>query len=373
MPSKSEGTISPPDGGPTAIPLATEAYKKAGVDRDLAERIKGSLGSIAAATSGPQVLGGVGGFGGLFKLSGYRQPVLVSSTDGVGTKLLLGGWTGRYENLGIDLVNACLNDVVVTGADPLFFLDYLAAGVVEPNVIESLVRGMAGACAEAGCALIGGETAEMPGIYGEGEFDMAGFVVGAVEADAMLDPATAQPGDVLIGLPSSGIHTNGFSLIRRVFGLDSDQAVLDRHYPELGRTLGEELSEPHRSYVGDVGKIRTLVKSLAHITGGGLVDNVPRALPDGVGARFDKDAWKVPPIFDLIQVTGEATGLEISDREMHRVFNMGLGMVAVCDPTEADAVVAAVQGASVVGEVIGLSNDAPAGSRVVFGGSGQTA
>lgn len=338
-----------------ATSFAADAYRAAGVDRDAAENLKNSLGGIVAKTAGPQVLGGIGGFGGLFKLAGYKSPVLVSSTDGVGTKLLLGRWTGRYEALGVDLVNACLNDVIVTGADPLFFLDYIAAGTIEPEVIEALVRGMAEACADADCALIGGETAEMPGVYGEGEFDMAGFAVGAVEEREILDPADVKVGDVLIGLPSSGIHTNGFSLVRSVFALDGDPSVLDQHRSELGRTLGEELSEPHRSYVSDVKAIRPKVKALAHITGGGLVDNIPRALPDGVGARLDSDSWEVPPIFGLIRSTGE-----IADGEMHRVFNMGVGMVAVCDPTAADEVVAAVSGARLVGTTV----ETPAGAEV---------
>ena len=321
-----------------------KAYRAAGVDRDAAESLKASLGPLAATAAGPNVLGGIGGFGGLFKLAGYRNPVLVSSTDGVGTKLLLGPWTGRYEALG---------------ADPLVFLDYLAAGVIEPNMIEALVRGMAEACARADCALIGGETAEMPGVYGEGEFDMAGFVVGAVEEDAILDPADVRAGDVLVGLPSSGIHTNGFSLVRSVFGLDEDPSVLDGRRSELDRTLGEELSEPHRSYVGDVNSIKERVKSLAHITGGGLVDNVPRALPEGIGARIDPDSWEVPPIFSLIREEGE-----IAAGEMYRVFNMGIGMVAICDPSEVDQVIASAPGSMVVGTTAGAPPGSEATARV---------
>ncbi len=329
------------------------------MDRDSAESLKASLGPIAATTSGPSVLGGIGGFGGMFRLTGYQNPVLVSSTDGVGTKLLLGRWTGRYEALGIDLVNACLNDIIVTGADPLFFLDYFAAGVIDEKMVGALVKGMAGACAEADCALIGGETAEMPGVYEAGDFDMAGFAVGAVEEDAVLDPANVKIGDTLVGIPSSGIHTNGFSLVRSVFGINDDLSVLDGRRDELGRTLGEELSEPHRSYVGDVKNIRARVKTLAHITGGGLVDNVPRALPEGVGARIDPGAWETPSIFALIQNTGEiATG------EMYRVFNMGIGMVAVCDPSEATAVIDAVPSSVAIGIAVAAPTGVEATARV---------
>ena len=226
-------------------------------------------------------------------------------------------------------------------------------------MVEELVRGMAGACAEADCALIGGETAEMPGVYEAGDFDMAGFAVGAVEEDAILEPANVEIGDALVGIPSSGIHTNGFSLVRSVFGIYDDLSVLDGHRDELGRTLGEELSEPHRSYVGDVKNIRARVKTLAHITGGGLVDNVPRALPEGLGARIDPGAWETPSIFTLIQTTGEiATG------EMYRVFNMGIGMVAVCDPSEAKSVIAGVPGSSVIGTTVAAPTGVEATARV---------
>lgn len=343
-----------------ATPLAApaDAYRAAGVDRAAAQRIKDSVERIASPHSDPRVIGGMGGFGGLFRLGGYRRPVLVSGTDGIGTKLLLGRWTGRYEGLGVDLVNACVNDVVVTGADPLFFLDYLAMGAAMPDAVESLVRGMAEACAEAGCVLIGGETAEMPGIYGEGEFDMAGFAVGAVEEEHLLGPDTVREGDLLIGLPSSGVHTNGFSLVRKVFGLDSDPSLLSMHHPDLGRTLGEELSEPHRSYARPLAAIRDRIRAAAHITGGGLVENVPRVLPDGLGAHFETGSWETPPIFGLLSRRGNIPG-----PEMHRVFNMGLGIVAVCDPAEAGNVASKVPGATVVGSVIGVPPD---GERVVF-------
>ena len=345
----------------TGLDYAADAYRAAGVDREAAERLKDSLGQISAPTSNSRVLGGIGGFGGQFRLGGYERPVIVSSTDGVGTKLLLGRWTGRFHSLGIDLVNACVNDVAVTGADPLFFLDYLAAGAIQTEVIEALVRGMADACAEAGCVLIGGETAEMPGVYGEGEFDMAGFAVGAAEEDVLLNPSKVDAGDLLVGLPSSGIHTNGFSLVRRVFGLDSNPSVLDKTPMELDRPLGEELSEPHRSYVREVAAIRDRVKVLAHITGGGLVENVPRVLPNGIGARFDLGSWDTPPIFSLIRTAGE-----LSEGEMYRVFNMGLGMIAVCDPDMASSVVSTVPGAQVVGATLKVRQGSAATDRVFF-------
>ena len=350
---------APRPAAPAAYPA--DAYRAAGVDRDLAERVKESLAGIALGASEEGVVGGIGGFGGAFRLAGYRRPVLVSSTDGVGTKVMLGAWTGRYEPLGRDLVSACLNDVAVTGADPLFFLDYLAAGSVDPAAIEALVRGMAGECAAAGCALIGGETAEMPGVYGEGGFDMAGFAVGAAEEGSLCDPARVRVGDALIGLPSSGIHTNGFSLVRRAFGLDDDPSALDAHAAELGRTLGEELSEPHRSYVREAAAIRDRASVMAHITGGGLVENLPRVLPDGVGARFFADSWEVPPIFALIAGMGDVT-----EGEMRRVFNMGLGLIAACGPGRADEVISSVPGARIVGETVAAQPGAAATARVWF-------
>ncbi len=348
--------------GPAApADYPADAYRAAGVDRDLAERVKDGLAAVARRASDRRVVGGIGGFGGAFRLEGYRRPVLVSSTDGVGTKVMLGAWTGRYEPLGRDLVNACLNDVAVTGADPLFFLDYVAAGAVDPAAVEALVRGMADECAAAGCALIGGETAEMPGVYGEGGFDMAGFAVGAAEEGALCDPARVRVGDALVGLPSSGMHTNGFSLVRRAFGLDSDPSALEAHVPELGRSLGEELSEPHRSYVHAAAAIRDRVSVMAHITGGGLVENVPRVLPDAVGARFFEESWEAPPIFALIAAAGG-----VSAGEMRRVFNMGLGLVAACDPERAGDVASSVPGARIVGETVAAGPGAAATDRVWF-------
>jgi len=326
---------------------SVDKYKLAGVDRNSAEQLKNSLASIAKSSQGTEVLSGIGGFGGLYKLANYTNPVLVSSTDGVGTKLLLGKLTGNYENLGIDLVNACLNDVIVSGAEPLFFLDYIAIGKIDQIIINQLVSGMNLACKSADCALIGGETAEMPGIYAANDFDMAGFVVGAVEQDEILNPDKINPGDTLVGMPSSGIHTNGFSLIRKVFDIENDHTILNNYSDTLGRTLAEEISEPHRSYVKETNLIKSKVKALAHITGGGLKENMPRALPSGIGAKFYRESWEVPAIFNLIQSEGN-----ISFDEMNRVFNMGIGMVAVCDPSNLDHILKSIPNATLVGETI---------------------
>ncbi|MCY4581093.1 MAG: phosphoribosylformylglycinamidine cyclo-ligase, partial [Chloroflexi bacterium] len=302
---------------------------------------------------GPQVLGGVGGFGALYRLGGYNDPVLVSSTDGVGTKLKLAIMMDRYDTIGEDLVNACINDIIVCGAEPLFFLDYLAVGVLESDVVESLIAGMARACEQAGCALIGGETAQMPGLYADGDFDMAGFVVGAVERDAILDGSDIAPGDAIIGIPSNGLHTNGYSLVRHAFGLDDNPTPLQEVVPELGEgvTIGDALLMPHPSYVDAVRPVLPMIKGMAHITGGGIVENMPRILPEGTAARFDSSAWRVPPIFTLLQERAA-----ISREEMYRVFNMGIGMALVCDATEVDGVLASVPNADLVGTVTGDAN-----------------
>ena len=327
-----------------------DKYKLAGVDRNSAEQIKDSLANIAKSSHGKEVLSGIGGFGGLYKLASYTNPVLVSSTDGVGTKLLLGKLTGNYKNLGIDLVNACLNDVIVSGATPIFFLDYIAIGKIDQTIINQLVSGMNLACEDAGCALIGGETAEMPGIYDDDDFDMAGFVVGVAEEDELLNSNAINAGDSLVGIPSSGIHTNGFSLIRKVFDIENDHTILSKYSDTLGRTFAEEISEPHRSYVKETDLIRGKVKSLAHITGGGLIENMPRALPKGIGAKFDQQSWDVPVIFDLIQSEGD-----ISFIEMNRVFNMGLGMIAICDSSNVDYILESIPNSKLVGETIASS------------------
>ncbi len=322
-------------------------YKAAGVNLDAAQAVKRRIKDIVAPTYTPDVLGGVGGFGALYQLAGYREPVLVSSTDGVGTKLKLATLMGRYDTVGIDLVNACINDVVVCGARPLFFLDYIAVGRLQPDMVETLVAGMAHACQAAGCALIGGETAQMPGLYAESDFDLAGFVVGVVEKSAIPDFSTIREGDALLGIPSNGLHTNGYSLARRILGLDEDTSPLRELVPELGQTVGEALLTPHRGYYPLLEPVFPLVKGMAHITGGGLVENVPRVLPDGLGAAFDTATWDVPPIFRLLQERGN-----VSRDEMYRVFNMGLGVVLVCDPAQAGRIMSLLPEARVVGSVV---------------------
>lgn len=332
-------------------------YRDAGVNLDAAQSVKERIKAIVAPTHGAQVLGGVGGFGALYRLSGYADPVLVSGTDGVGTKLKLAITMNRYDTIGEDLVNACVNDIIVCGADPLFFLDYLAVGALDAGVVEALIGGMARACERAGCALIGGETAQMPGLYANGDFDMAGFVVGAVERSALLDGGGIVPGDAIIGLPSNGLHTNGYSLVRHALGLDDNPAALSEVVPEVahevvpelgtGSTLGDALLLPHPSYVEAARTARPYIKGMAHITGGGLIENMPRILPDGLGAHFDSAAWSVPPIFTLLQERAA-----ISRAEMYRVFNMGIGMALVCDNDRVDALLAALPDAAVVGAVV---------------------
>ena len=326
--------------------MTEHTYKAAGVNLDAAQDIKQRIGAIVTPTHGPEVLGGVGAFGAMYQLSGYKEPVLVSSTDGVGTKLKLAVMMDSYDTIGVDLVNACVNDVIVSGAKPLFFLDYIAVGSLRPDVIEALLEGMARACQEVDCALIGGETAQMPGLYAKDDFDMAGFVVGVVEKSAMLDSSNIREGDVLLGIPSNGLHTNGYSLVRHTLGLDDDPSPLREHHPELGQTLGDALLMPHRSYYRMVRPAFPLVKGMAHITGGGLIENVPRVLPEGLAARFDTDTWKVPPVFTVLQEMSN-----ITRDEMYRVFNMGLGMVLVCERSKADEITALVPEARVVGEV----------------------
>ena len=322
-------------------------YRDAGVDLAAADRAVERIKALAAATHGPEVLGGVGGFGGLFELSGYRQPVLVSGTDNVGTKLKIALAMGRFESLGRDVVNACLNDVIVCGAKPLFFLDYIATGKMDPDLAEEIVRGVAAACIENGCALVGGETSELPGLFAQGEFDLSGFAVGVVEKDDILDGSTIREGDALVGIPSNGLHTNGFSLVRRIFGIDHDPRVLEEHVPRLETTLGDALLVPHRSYYPLLAPALPEIKGMAHITGGGFEGNVPRCLPKGVAARIHLDSWDVPPIFRLLQERGR-----VEEAEMYRVFNMGVGMVLVVAPEALATVQAAVPEARVVGEVV---------------------
>jgi len=300
-------------------------------------------------------LSGIGFFGGLFEFRGYRQPVLVSSVDGVGTKLKIACILGRHDTIGIDIVNHCVNDILTCGAEPLFFLDYIAMGRLVPEQVEAIARGMAQACRDAGCALIGGETAEMPGLYAGEDYDLVGFIIGVVEKEKIIQGQTIAAGDTIIGLPSGGLHTNGYSLARKVFG--ETKSALDTYYPELDRTLGEALLEPHRSYYRQLKPLLPLIKGMAHITGGGLPGNVPRVLPQGVAAEFHRQAWTAPPIFSLIQQRGD-----IDRQEMYRVFNMGIGMALICSPDSADQLIEALSEAEVVGKVVKQSG----GARVVI-------
>ena len=311
-------------------------YAQAGVSIEAGDELVRRIGPIAKATKVPGVLAGVGGFSALFDLKsrGYHQPVLVSSTDGVGTKLKIAFMTGIHDTVGIDLVAMGVNDVLTQGAEPLFFLDYFVCGKVNVAIAEAVVRGIAAGCREASCALIGGETAEHPGDFPKGEYDLAGFVVGVLEKKEIIDPAAIVPGDVLIGLPSSGLHSNGYSLARKVL-LEVGRMKLSRPVPELGCTLGEELLKPTRIYAKIAralfGKHR--IKGAAHITGGGIVGNLPRVLPNDRRAWIERGSWPVPPIFDLVQKVGH-----VAHAEMDRTFNNGLGMILVVGKETADGV-----------------------------------
>ena len=330
-------------------------YKSAGVDIDAGNDTVRRIRALARSTFTTGVLSDIGSFGGLFRLdtSRCREPVLVTSADGVGTKLKIAFLTGRHETVGADLVNHCVNDILVQGAEPLFFLDYLATGQLSPDVAESVVGGIANACRDSGCALLGGETAEMPGFYGEGEYDLAGFIVGIVDREKVFTGKTITPGDVLVGVPSSGLHTNGFSLARRIV-FDQLGLRVDTHVDALGRTVGEALMEPHRSYLSLVRPLLDggRIKAIAHITGGGITENLPRVLPHGTGAVVDAAAWDMPPLFRWLQQSGD---VPIDD--MMRTFNMGLGLVIVTAHERAEQLLEelAARGgrdARVVGEIV---------------------
>lgn len=314
-------------------------YKSSGVDIDAGHETVRRIKSLARATFTPGVLSDIGSFGGLFTLgSSWRDPVLVSSADGVGTKLKLAFMTGRHDTIGLDLVNHCVNDILVQGAVPLFFLDYLATGRLSPDVAEQIVKGLARACQANGCALLGGETAEMPGFYAEGEYDLAGFIVGAVERERLITGAAITAGDVLIGLPSSGLHTNGYSLARRIV-FDVLKLSVDSHVPDLGETVGEALLRPHRSYLPVLRPLlgRQRLKGLAHITGGGISDNLPRILPTGTGARVDRRAWRTPPLFRWLGESGS-----VPEMDLRRSFNMGIGLILVVAEPDVAGVQAAL-------------------------------
>jgi phosphoribosylformylglycinamidine cyclo-ligase len=326
--------------------VSKEAYAVAGVDIHLANEVKGTVGQQARATFRPEVIGS-GFFGSMFQLKGYDEPVLVSSVDGVGTKLKIASLLGKNDTVGMDIVNHCVNDILCCGAEPLFFLDYIAMGKLVPKQVEAIISGLVQACQEVGCSVIGGETAEMPGIYSEMNYDLVGFIVGVVERKNIIDGSSIVPDDVILGLPSSGLHTNGYSLVRRVFGIDANPSRLNEFYPELGKSLGKELLQVHRCYYPQLKPALPLIKGIAHITGGGFVGNIPRILPQDLAAHLHNDSWDILPIFKLIQENGN-----IKETEMYQVFNMGIGMTLVCSPQQVAKIVSIMPQAKAIGEII---------------------
>jgi len=325
----------------------TKAYARAGVDVDLGNLVKQRIHARVKGTHGPEVLGKIGGFGGLFApdFSGLRKPVLVSSVDGVGTKLKIAFAMNRHDTVGADLVNHCINDIAVLGARPLFFLDYIGAERLEPQVFDQILAGFTKACRAGGCALIGGETAQMPGMYRKGEYDLAGCIVGVVDRAAMIDGSRIRAGNVVLGLASNGLHTNGYSLARKIlFG--KMRLKPDAMLPGLTKSLGNELLRTHKNYQPSLAKVpRVQIHGLAHITGGGLVDNLPRVLPPDCDAVIDTSRWKVPTIFEILARHGR-----VDREEMYQVFNMGIGMAAIV-PAEAAAEVARKLDARRIGRI----------------------
>ena len=328
----------------------SDSYREAGVNIEAGYEGVKLMRRHVARTMIPGVVSDIGGFGGLFApdIKGMAEPVLVSGTDGVGTKIRIAQLLDKHDTIGIDCVAMCVNDIICCGAKPLFFLDYIAIGKNEPEKVASIVSGVAEGCVQSGCALIGGETAEHPGMMAAGDYDLAGFSVGIVDKPKVIDSSRMAPGDVILALPSSGIHSNGFSLVRKVF--DVEHAALDRHVPELGRTLGEALLEPTVIYVKPVLRCMEAadVKGVSHITGGGFFENIPRCIPEGLGAKIDKAAVRTPAIFKMLQEQGD-----ISEHDMFNTFNMGVGMTVVVSKEDADRAIAALDcGAYVVGEIV---------------------
>ena len=330
-------------------------YKASGVDIDAGNETVRRIRGLARSTFTSGVLSDIGSFGGLFRLEPgrYKDPVLVSSADGVGTKLKVAFMANRHDTVGQDLVNHCVNDILVQGAEPLFFLDYLATGRLSPSVAEAIVGGMATACRENNCALLGGETAEMPGMYADGEYDLAGFVVGAVDRERLINGRTIAVGDVLVGIPSNGLHTNGYSLARRIV-FEHLRLRVDSEVPELRRTVGDALLEPHRSYLPLINPLLAAgrIRGMAHITGGGITENLPRVLPHGTAAVVDASAWPVPPLFAWLRESGK-----VPVDDMYRTFNMGIGLIVVTPRDQAEALIdeLAARGgrdARVIGEIV---------------------
>ncbi len=345
----------PPSSFPPPPSSLPTTYASAGVDIDAANQAVELMKEAVRGTYTPAVLAGIGAFGGLFAMQelGKADTVLVASTDGVGTKTLIAAAVGRYNTVGHDIVNHSVNDILVQGARPLFFLDYIAAAKLDPQHVAAIVQGCVEACQQVGCVLLGGETAEMPGVYRPGAFDLAGTMIGWVERSAIVDGKQVQPGDICLGLPSSGLHTNGYSLARRVFAGTPWDTIL----PELDKPLGELLLTPHQAYLKQVEAIwaaNIKIKAMAHITGGGFAGNIPRSLPDGIGVQLDRVAWQVPPIFKLIQQRSQ-----IDEIEMYRVFNMGIGLVLIIAPDTVDRAIVAVPEAVVIGQVVTWDGSAP--------------
>ena len=338
-------------------------YRDAGVDDAEAARAVERIAAVVAANANPAVIGGIGGFGGLFRFDpgAYDDPVLVSSTDGVGTKLKVAVGLARYDTIGVDLVHQNVNDIAVTGADPLFFLDYLAVGRLRAEIVEQIVAGVAAACAGIGIPLVGGETSQMPDVYRDDDLDLVGFVVGAASRADLIDGGHARAGNAVIGLPSSGLHTNGYTLARRVL----PESTWTEPMPGGEQTIGDALLAPHRAYLAEIRSMRHALRAegsdvgaLAHLTGGGWQGNLPRTLPAGLGAEIETGSWPVPPIFSLIQQRAD-----IADEEMVRTFNLGIGMTAVVPDAHADAVLAAVPEARRIGRVVAVAEGE---SRVRF-------
>ena len=325
--------------------MERETYASAGVDIDAALKLKKVIARVAQPTFGPEVMRGIGFFGGLYEFKGYHQPILVSHVDGVGTKMKIALALNKHDTIGMDIVNHCVNDIFTGGATPLFFLDYIAMGKLNPGRVEAIAGGLVKACQEVGCALIGGETAEMPGIYAEDDYDLVGFIIGVVEKKEIRLGDNIASGDVIIGLPSSGLHTNGYSLVRKVFGVSP--GAMNTFYPELGRSLGEALLEPHRCYYRQLQPLLSSIKGLAHITGGSFYKNIPRVLPEGCAAQINRRSWTVPPLFRIIQKAGN-----VDENEMYHVFNMGLGMAVICAAAQAEKILQTIPEAKVVGQVI---------------------
>jgi len=354
--SKPQDPSSKPQ-APSPKPLD---YKSAGVDIDAGNETVRRIRKLAKSTFTPGVLSDIGSFGGLFKLdtTAWKEPVLVSSADGVGTKLKVAFMANQHRTIGVDLVNHCVNDILVQGAPPLFFLDYLATGRLSPDVAEQIVSGLAKACQDNGCALLGGETAEMPGFYADGEYDVAGFIVGAVDRAQVIDGRSIAPGDVLIGLPSNGLHTNGYSLARKI-AFEELKLKVDSHVPDLGETVGDALLRTHRTYLPVIKPLlgRGLIKGMAHITGGGITDNLPRILPPGTAARVNRTSWRVPAIFRWLGESGR-----VPEYDLRRTLNMGIGLIVVVAAKDVDAVRKDLLNAGeansvVIGDILSGDND----------------